>query len=112
MFGPPLAIALKIVEEPEVIVRLPGVTVTCGERQLTVTVTALLSSWPQEFVTRTQYVVVACGLTEMLAVVALNSGLLVFPLGLVYHWYVSVAVPDATTLSCAELPNVMVEPVG
>lgn len=47
----------------------------------------------------------------MVAVVALNTGLLVFPRGLVYHWYDS-DVPVATTLSCAELPNVIVEPLG
>ncbi|HEX3111422.1 MAG TPA: hypothetical protein VHU41_20125, partial [Thermoanaerobaculia bacterium] len=36
-FGPPLAEALKNVDEPCVIVRLEGVTLICGARQLTVT---------------------------------------------------------------------------
>jgi hypothetical protein len=58
MFGPPVANTLKIVEEPCVMVRLTGVALTCGARQLTVTVTALLSAKPHEFVTRTQYDVV------------------------------------------------------
>ena len=49
-FGPPVAMALKSVDEPCVMVRLEGVAVTVGDAQLTVTVAALLSMKPQEFV--------------------------------------------------------------
>src|ERR1043166_2427243 len=85
-FGPPLAMALKSVEDPWLIVRLDGVAVTCGARQLTVTVAALLSAAGVHApVTRTQYVVVDCGFTLMVAVVPLKTGELVFPFAPAYH---------------------------
>lgn len=80
-----MADALKNVDEPCVIVRLEGETLICGARQLTVTVTALLSAVLHEFVTRTQYDVVPWGATLIVDELPLNTGLLVFPFAPVYH---------------------------
>src|SRR6476659_4909940 len=78
-----------------------------GAAQVTVTVALLLSAEPQEFVTRTQYCVVEPGLTARFALVPYCTGLKVLPLRPTYHWYERVAVPLATTPSCATLPKVI-----
>jgi hypothetical protein len=71
---------------------------------LTVTVAVALLTVPHELETRTQYEVVAVGVTVRDGPVAPEIGLAVFPLAPVYHWYVS-EVPVAATDSVAEEPD-------
>src|ERR1044071_830605 len=77
--------------------------------EFTVTVATLLSTWPQEFVTRTQYVVVVVGEGLYVDDVLFGPGATGPPGGVpVYQRYVSVAVPDAETLRFACWPELMV----
>jgi hypothetical protein len=75
---------------------------------VTVTVTVALSAEPQLFVTLTQYDVVVAGETTTFALVAPPIGEEVLPEFPVYHWYESVAVPAAVTLSDASCPVTVV----
>jgi hypothetical protein len=84
----PEATTLSCAELPNVIVEPVGWVVTCGavhETAFTVMVAVLLSAMPQEFVTRTQYVVVDEGLTVSVALVCPATGLEMSPFGDVYH---------------------------
>jgi hypothetical protein len=91
--------------------RLPAIT-GGGGVVVTVTVAAELLTAPQEFDTRTQYVVVDAGETVMVGPVPPATGEVVVPDGPVYHWYDSGAVPVAPTESVAELPDAIVVDAG
>src|ERR1700731_2877647 len=96
-----------------IVVVLSGCVVTAGAVQLvfTVTTTVLLSAVPQPFETRTQYDVVADGVTLIEAVVPPAIGLAVFDAVPVYHWKVRL-VPVATTVSADVSPEPIVEGFG
>jgi hypothetical protein len=97
-------------ELPELIVE--GVACGCvwteaEVQEPTVTVTPWLSALPQPFEIRTQYVVVDAGLTLIELELLAGTGEDVFDGEPTYHWYDSVAEPAPTTVSCEELPELM-----
>jgi hypothetical protein len=101
----PVAAALSVANCPAVMVLGDGCVVIVGAVQpvwFTVTVADVLSIDPQEFVTRTQYVVVTDGDGVYVEEVLFGPGA-TGPLGgvPVYQRYVSVAVPEAETLRLA-----------
>lgn len=83
-----LAETLSVVAVPRSIVTLAGCAKIDGAVQVgavTVTAAAALFTLPQLFVTRTQYVVDADGVTLIDAPVAPEIGEVVVPLGPMYH---------------------------
>src|SRR5215212_2199568 len=77
----------------------------------TLIVTVWLSAVPQRPLTRTQYVVVSCGVTGTDAAFPPLTGAVVTPRGLVYHWYVRF-VPVALRVSVEDVPRPMFNSVA